>query len=106
MAHFAQIDSQNLVTQVIVVNNDELLVDGVETEAKGVEFCQSLFGTDTHWKQTSYNGTIRKNFAGVGFTYDAQRDAFIPPQPGPEWTFNEQTCNWENPNEDSPLPDQ
>jgi hypothetical protein len=106
MAHFAQLDSQNLVTQVIVVSNDELLVDGVETEAKGVEFCQSLFGTDTNWKQTSYNGALRKNFAGVGFAYDATLDAFIPPQPGPEWVLNQDTCNWENPNEDSSLRDQ
>ena len=105
MAHFAQLGAQGIVTQVIVVNNDELLVDGVETEAKGVEFCQALFGTDTQWKQTSYNGSFRKNFAGIGFSYDAQRDAFIPPQPGPEWVLNEETCNWENLNAGSRLRD-
>ena len=64
MAHFAQLDETNIVTQVIVVHNNELLDNGVESEAKGVAFCQSLFGGT--WVQTSYNGNIRKNFAGIG----------------------------------------
>jgi hypothetical protein len=92
MAHFAQLNEQNIVTQVIAVADDELLVDGVEDEAKGVAFCQSLFGGD--WKQTSYSGSIRKNYAGLGYTYDAKRDAFIPPQPYPSWVLVEETCNW------------
>jgi hypothetical protein len=95
MAHFAQLDDTNVVTQVIVVHNNELLENGVESEAKGAAFCQSLFGGE--WKQTSYNGIIRKNYAGIGYTYDVGRDAFIPPQPYPSWTLNEGTCTWQAP---------
>lgn len=95
MAHFAQLDDQNNVLQVIVVNNNELIENGVESEAKGIAFCQSLFGGN--WKQTSYNGNMRKNYAGVGFTYDSQRDAFIPTQPFPSWILDEATCQWVGP---------
>jgi hypothetical protein len=95
MAHFAELDEINIVTQVIVVNNNELLVDGVESEAKGIEFCQSLFGGN--WVQTSYNGNFRKNYAGIGYTYDPIRNAFIAPKPEiGEWILNEDTCQWEN----------
>ena len=94
MAHFAELDATNTVTQVIVVHNNELLDNGVESEAKGIAFCQSLFGGN--WVQTSYNGNIRKNFAGIGYTYDSVRDAFIPPKPEEgEWILNEDTCIWE-----------
>lgn len=96
MAHFAQLDDLNTVLQVIVVHNNELLDNGVETEAKGIAFCQSLF-PNTRWVQTSYNGNIRKNYAGVGFIYDQTRDAFIPPQPFPSWVLNESNCQWEAP---------
>lgn len=96
MAHFAKLDESNKVTEVIVVHNNELLDNGVESEAKGIAFCQSLFGGN--WVQTSYNGNIRKNYAGEGFVYDPIRDAFIPPK----WdchpsdvTLNEETCQWE-----------
>ena len=92
MAHFAEIDPQGIVLRVIVVHNNELLDNGVESEAKGIAFCQSLFGGN--WVQTSYNGNIRKNYAGVGFTYDRQRDAFIPPRPGDLWMLDETTCRW------------
>lgn len=92
MAHFAQLDESNIVMQVIVVANEEIMVDGVESEDKGIAFCQSLFGGN--WKQTSYNSKIRKNYAGVGFSYDAQRDAFIPQKPYPSWLLNEDTCVW------------
>ena len=95
MSHFAELDEQNIVTRVIVVANEELLENGVESEAKGIAFCQSLLGGN--WKQTSYNGSIRKNFAGIGSTYDPQRDAFIHPQPYPSWTLNEETCRWDSP---------
>ena len=95
MAHFAQLDETSTVLQVIVVHNNELLENGVESEAKGVAFCQSLFGGQ--WKQTSYNGNIRKNYAGVGYTYDAVRNAFIPPQPYPSWTLVESACMWQAP---------
>jgi hypothetical protein len=96
MAHFAQLNEQNMVTQIIVVANEELLLDSIESEEKGIAFCQSLFGGT--WKQTSYNGNIRKNYAGIGYTYDSQRDAFIAPQPYPSWTLvEEETCNWTAP---------
>jgi len=78
MAHFAQLDENNIVTQVIVVNNSELLDEsGNESEAKGIAFCQSLFGGN--WKQTSYNANFRKNYAGIGYTYDPVADEFNPP---------------------------
>jgi len=78
MAHFAQLDENNIVTQVIVVNNSELLDEnGNESEAKGIAFCQSLFGGN--WKQTSYNANFRKNYAGIGFSYDPVADEFNPP---------------------------
>ena len=97
MAHFAQIDQNNVVTQVIVVNNSECQVDGVESEAAGIAFCKSLFGADSFWVQTSYNGSIRKHYAGIGFTFDAGRDAFIAPKPFASWVLNETTCIWEAP---------
>jgi len=93
MAHFAQLDQNNLVTQVIVVANQECLDEHrAESETVGVAFCQSLIGGT--WKQTSYNGNFRKNYAGIGFTYDPVRDAFIPPKPYASWTLNEDTCLW------------
>lgn len=97
MAHFAQLNESNIVTQVIVVHNNELMQDGVEQEAKGVAFCQSLFGANTQWKQTSYNGNMRKNYAGIGYTYDAGRDAFIPPKPFESWVLDEESCLWAAP---------
>jgi hypothetical protein len=163
MAHFAELNSNNIVRRVIVVNNKELCAyrlehlepttieveESVETgevvtttttmdsndvdndvesdpiviteetpvtetqtvtktiprsqyvpyecEDKGIAFCQSLFGEDTVWKQTSYNGNFRKNFAGKGFKYDEDRDAFIAPQPFSKWVLNEDTCRWEAP---------
>ena len=95
MAHFAQLDENNVVTQVIVVhNNDCLDADGNESEAVGAAFCQSLLGGN--WKQTSYNGNIRKNYAGIGYTYNEIRDAFVAPQPFPSWVLNED-AKWEAP---------
>ena len=96
MAHFAEIGLNNTVVRVIVVKNDLLMdADGNESEQLGVDFCRDLFGGI--WLQTSYNGTIRKNFAATGYTYDAARDAFIPPQPYSSWVLNNTTCNWEAP---------
>jgi hypothetical protein len=95
MAHFAEIDENNIVTRVIVVHNNELLVDGVESETKGIDFCESLFG-HRNWLQTSYNGNIRYNFAGIGYTWDSENDAFIAPQPFPSWSLNENYV-WESP---------
>ena len=96
MAHFAQLDENNTVTQVIVVANDELLLDGVESETKGVIFCKSLFGEDTRWVQTSYNGNKRKNYAGIGYTYDPIADHFFAPQPYPSWTLDAD-AKWQPP---------
>ena len=97
MAHFAKIGLNNIVTDVLVVANRETMdSNGVEHESIGVEFLKTLTGHET-WVQTSYNGNIRKNYAGVGYTYDSQRDAFIPPQPYPSWTLVEETCNWTAP---------
>jgi hypothetical protein len=96
MAHFAQLDENNLVTQVIVVANEELLLDGVENETKGIMFCKSLLGDDTRWVQTSYNGNIRKNYAGIGYTYDPVADHFFAPQPYPSWTLDAD-AKWQAP---------
>jgi len=95
MAHFAELDANNVVLRVIVVNNDELMENGDESEIKGIAFCQSLFGGN--WMQTSYNAKFRKNYAGEGFIYDAQRDAFIPPKPFDSWVLNEVKCRWAPP---------
>jgi len=94
MAHFAQLDQNNIVLCVIVVNNADTSVDGHEVEAKGIAFCQSLFGADTRWAQTSYRGSKRKRYAGVGYSFDEQRNAFIPPQPYPSWALDAETCDW------------
>lgn len=98
MAHFAELDNFNNVLRVIVIHNDELLDDnGVESEEIGIQFCKSLYGEDTNWKQTSYNGNIRKNYAGYGYKYDISRDAFIAPQPWLSWILNQESLIWESP---------
>ena len=98
MAHFAKLDENNIVTQVIVVHNNELIDDlGNESELKGIEFCQNIFGG--RWIQTSYNNKIRKNFASVGYRYDESLDAFIPPKPFDSWILNTSSYVW-----DPPLP--
>ena len=95
MAHFAQLDANNVVTQVIVINNAVVQdLPFPESEPLGVAFCQSLYGADTIWKQTSYNANFRKNYAGGGYTYDVALDAFIAPQPAPECTLDTETCQW------------
>jgi hypothetical protein len=100
MAHFAKIEN-GLVTQVIVVSNvDTASADGIEKEYIGAAFCERLLGGE--WKQTSYNGKMRKNYAGIGYTFDAVRDAFISPQPFLSWVLNEQSCQWEAP---VPMPE-
>jgi hypothetical protein len=96
MAHFAQLDGNNKVLQVIVIANEELILDGEESETKGIIFCKSLFGDDTQWVQTSYNSNIRKNYAGVGFTYDPVADYFFAPQPYPSWILNAD-AKWQAP---------
>jgi hypothetical protein len=100
MAHFAQLDENNVVTQVIVVGNKDCAdANGVEKESIGIAFCERLLGGT--WKQTSYNGNIRKNYAGIGYTYNADIDAFVPPKPFASWTLNNETAQWEAP---TPMP--
>ena len=96
MAHFAQLDENNVVTQVIVVSNNELLdANGQEREELGVAFCQRLFGGN--WKQTSYNHNMRKRYAGIGYSYNSDLDAFVPPKPFASWTLNTETAAWDAP---------
>lgn len=99
MAHFAQLDTNNIVTKVIVINNKDIIdpQTGKENEQLGINLCRKLLGDDTNWKQTSYNGSFRKNYAGEGFVWDEGRKAFIPQQPYPSWVLNESTCIWEAP---------
>ena len=92
MAHFAKLGTGNIVEKVEVVSNDI-----ATNEQAGVDFLNTLYGTRDIWKQTSYNGTIRKNFASIGYSYDQTRDAFIPPKPFNSWTLDEDTCLWEAP---------
>jgi hypothetical protein len=95
LAHFAQIEN-NMVTRVIVVSNkDTSNEEGVEIEQIGIDFCSNLLGGT--WLQTSYNGNIRKNYAGIGYTYDKGRDAFIAPKPYNSWLLDEYTCRWKAP---------
>ena len=96
MAHFAKLDENNIVTEVVVVNNDILLeVDGAESENKGKVFLNSVFGT-SNWVKTSYNGNLRKQFAGVGYTFDYDNNVFISPKPFESWTLNE-NFDWQPP---------
>lgn len=100
MAHFAQLDENNVVTQVIVVGNKDCAdANGVEKESIGIAFCERLLGGT--WKQTSYNGNMRKNYAGIGYTYNADIDAFVPPKPFTSWVLNNETAQWEAP---TPMP--
>lgn len=101
MAHFAKIDENNLVTQVVVVDNkDTADAAGVEKEHIGAAHLEKILGGT--WKQTSYNANMRKNYAGIGYTFDAQRDAFIPPKPFNSWVLDEATCLWQAP---TPMPE-
>ena len=92
MAHYAFLDENNIVTEVITGRNEYEIVDGV---TDWEEYYGNFRGQ--RCVRTSYNGNIRKNFAGVAYTYDEDRDAFIPPKPYPSWTLNEDTCTWESP---------
>ena len=112
MAHFAELDSENIVKRVLVIHNNE-----APTEEAGINFLKNLYGSSTTWKQTSYNTfggvhytdgnrtvpsedqskALRKNYAGINFTYNEEKDAFIGPQPYPSWILNESTCLWKAP---------
>lgn len=103
MAHFAQLDKNNIVLQVIVVNNDVMIDENQsENEQLGIDFCKSLFGADTNWIQTSYNNKIRYRYAGIGYSYDPVRDVFIPPKPYESWLLDENVYDWVSP---VPYPD-
>ena len=113
MAHFAQIDSNNVVTQVIVVSNDDTSdSNGVEVESIGVAFCQKLLGAETNWKQTSYNNNIRGNYGGIGYTYMTNvatlgvgsTDIFISTQPYASWTIGVGTATWYPPTNPGAAP--
>jgi hypothetical protein len=98
MASFAKLGTGNIVEQVISINNAVITdVNGVEQEQLGLDFINKLYNTRDVWKQTSYNGNFRKNYAGIGFNYDQTRDAFISPKPFNSWILNEDTCRWESP---------
>ena len=112
MAHFAQLDDNNVVTQVIVVgNSDTADVNGVESENIGVAFCQSLLGAETNWKQTSYNSNMRGNYAGIGMKYMTgvatlgvgSTDVFMPEQPHASWTISTSAAQWVSPLGDAPT---
>jgi hypothetical protein len=97
MAHFAKIGLNNKVIEVLTVNNDVLKdSNGIEQESIGIDFLTKLTGWAI-WKQTSFNKNFRKNHAGIGYTYDEDRDAFIPPKPFNSWILNEDTCLWNSP---------
>lgn len=95
MAHYARLSVENIVEQVIVINNGDEMENGVVDEFKGVMFCISLTGHPL-WLKTSYNNNIRKQYAGIGFSYDPVKDVFVAPQPFPSWTLDENS-DWQPP---------
>ena len=98
MAYFAKLGTGNIIEKVISINNSVITdANGIEQEQLGVDFINKLYNTRDVWKQTSYNKTFRKNYAGIGFQYDQTRDAFIPPKPFNSWILNEDTCLWNAP---------
>ena len=103
MAHFAELDQDNIVTRVIVISNADIVDgDGVEQEALGVAVCRAICGAETNWVQTSYNSNFRKQYAGVGMKYEADADLFYNPvSPYPSWVLDE-NFDWQPP---TPMPD-
>jgi hypothetical protein len=105
MAHFAKLDENNIVLQVIVISNNDINnLPFPESEPVGIAFCKSLFGSDTRWAQTSYNANFRYNYAGIGYTFDPMTEsnstsygAFIPPKPYDSWLLNTNIFQWEPP---------
>ena len=98
MAHFCRLDENNIVTQVIVVANEDTTdTNGVEVEEIGVAFCKKLLGAETNWKQTSYNNNFRVRYAGIGYSFSEELNAFIPPSPFPSWVLVEETADWVSP---------
>ena len=98
MAHYAQLDENNIVTQVIVVANSDITDEnGNEVEEIGIAFCKKLLGEDTNWKQTSYNNKIRVRYAGIGYSYNEELDAFVAPKPFASWLLDTETADWVSP---------
>jgi hypothetical protein len=98
MAHFAKLENNIVIAVHSVVNEVIKDSNGVEQEAIGIEFLRKLYNEpNAIWKQTSYNGSFRKNYAGIGYQYDSQKDAFIPLKPFNSWILNEDTCRWKAP---------
>jgi len=98
MAYFAKLGTGNIIEKVISINNSVITdINGIEQEQLGVDFINKLYNTRDVWKQTSYNRTFRKNYAGIGYQYDQTRDAFIAPKPFNSWILNEDTCRWNAP---------
>lgn len=98
MAHFCELDENNIVTQVIVVANEDTTdTNGVEVEEIGVAFCKKLLGAETNWKQTSYNNNFRVRYAGIGYSFSEELNAFIPPKPFASWVLVEETADWQSP---------
>jgi len=97
MAHFAKLDENNVVTQVIVVDNKDITDPhtGQEDEILGIAFCKKLLGGN--WRQTSYNNNMRVRYAGIGYSYNAALDAFVPPQPYASWVLDNETADWASP---------
>ena len=103
MAHFAQLNQDNIVTQVVVVSDvDTCNEEGYEVEEIGQQFLKNMYGDYTRWVKTSYNNKIRKNYAGIGYTYNEELDAFIPPKPFESWVLDENICQYVAP---VPMPD-
>jgi len=100
MAHFVKLDTNNIVIDGVVVNNNAL--DANNEEASGIAFLNNLYGLEENWKQTSYNGNIRKQYAGIGFSYDLINDVFIAPQPFASWSLD-QNFDWQPP---TPQPEE
>jgi hypothetical protein len=98
MAHFAQLNENDIVINVVVVADKRTTnAEGVEDEAIGASFLKGLYGAKTKWVKTSYNSNIRGRYAGIGFTYDRENDRFVPPKPYDSWVLNETTVEWEAP---------
>lgn len=95
MAHYAKLDENNIVQQVVVVSNEHEIKNGIEDETTGIAFCVALTGHQ-NWKKTSYNNNIRKQYASIGFTYDPIKDVFISPRPYPSWNLDE-NLDWQPP---------
>jgi len=104
MIHYAQLDENNVVIQVIVVSNEDIQDEnGNEVEEIGIEFCKNLLGADTRWIQTSYDNNFRKGYAYLGYFYNEELDCFIAPKPFDSFVFDNKTANWESPVGPSPT---